>query len=99
LPSYEKVLALDHPSLAGSLHNLARLYHDQGKYEEAEPLYQRALAIVEKTLGVHPNVALCLENYAGLLEKMKREDEAAKLRERAKVIREKHARENLMKGD
>ena len=28
-----------------SLNNLAALYQAQGKYAEAEPLYQRALAI------------------------------------------------------
>ncbi len=39
------------PRLATSLNNLALLYHDQGRYAEAEPLYERALAIVEKALG------------------------------------------------
>ncbi|TDJ70156.1 MAG: tetratricopeptide repeat protein [Proteobacteria bacterium] len=33
--------------LATSLTNLAELYKTQGKYAEAEPLYQRALAIFE----------------------------------------------------
>ena len=37
--------------LATSLNNLALLYHFQRKYAEAEPLYERALAIDEKTLG------------------------------------------------
>ena len=32
------------PRLALSLNNLAELYRTQGKYAEAEPLYQRALA-------------------------------------------------------
>ncbi len=32
---------------ATSLNNLAELYRAQGKYEQAEPLYQRALAIRE----------------------------------------------------
>ncbi len=31
--------------MATSLNNLAALYHDQGQYAKAEPLYQRALAI------------------------------------------------------
>ncbi len=34
--------------LATSLNNLALLYDDQGRYKEAEPLYQRSLAIWEK---------------------------------------------------
>ncbi len=33
------------PRLATSLNNLAELYRAQGKYAEAEPLYERALAI------------------------------------------------------
>lgn len=40
----------------------------QGKYAEAEPLYRRALAIQEKTLGPeHPKVAASLNNLAGVL--------------------------------
>ena len=43
---------------ATGLNNLVMLYHAQGKYAEAEPLYRRALAIWEKALGPeHPNVA------------------------------------------
>src|SRR3712207_8731720 len=42
-------------SIAISLHNLASLYHTQGRYEEAAPLLQRALAICEQALGAeHP---------------------------------------------
>ncbi len=33
--------------MAEALHGLARLYRELGKYEEAEPLYQRALVIRE----------------------------------------------------
>ena len=41
---------------------------NQGKYDDAEPLYKRALAIREKTLGLrHPHVAGSLNNLAGLL--------------------------------
>ncbi len=80
------------PRLATSLNNLAVLYNAQGKYVEAEPLHQRALAIVEKALGPeHPNVAESLENYAALLHKMGRNDEAARLEARAQAIREKNA--------
>jgi len=39
------------PRLATSLNNLATLYHAQGKYAQAEPLYKRSLAIREKALG------------------------------------------------
>jgi tetratricopeptide (TPR) repeat protein len=46
---------------------LALLYSKQGRYGDAEPLYQRSLAIWEKALGRdHPYVALSLNNLAGL---------------------------------
>ena len=40
-----------HPDAATTLNNLAELYMQQGKYEEAEPLYKRSLEITEKSLG------------------------------------------------
>ena len=53
------------PPTAALLNNLAGLYQAQGRYPEAEPLYQRSLAITEKALGPeHPHVAQSLENYA-----------------------------------
>jgi hypothetical protein len=40
----------------------------QGKYEQAEPLCQRALAISEQALPPdHTDIATTLENYASLL--------------------------------
>ena len=43
------------------------LYRAQGRYGEAEPLYQRALKIREKVLGPeHPDVAHSLNNLAAL---------------------------------
>ncbi len=62
---------------------------------DAEPLYQRALAIFEKALGPeHPKVAKALLNYAVLLRATRRSDEAAKMEARAKAIRAKHAKQN-----
>ncbi len=81
--------------MARSLNNLAGLYHAQGKYAEAEPLYKRALAIWEKALGPeHPDVATSLENYADLLRKTGRVSEAKEMEARAKAIRAKHAQGN-----
>ena len=55
------------PSVATRLNNLASLYQDTGRYAEAEPLFQRAIAIGEKTLGPdHPDLAIRLNNLAGL---------------------------------
>jgi tetratricopeptide (TPR) repeat protein len=84
----EKSLGLEHPDTATSLNNLAELYRAQGKYEQAEPLYQRSLAIWEKALGPeHPNVATALQNYAVLLRRANRGPEAEKPEARAKRIR------------
>ena len=81
----------EHPNVALSLNNLAGLYHDLGNYAEAEPLYRRALTIVEKALGPeHPNVATTLENYAALLRETGRADEAGEMEARAKAIRAKY---------
>ena len=81
--------------MAQSLNNLAWLYDTQGKYAEAQPLYNRALAIGEKALGPeHPHVAVSLENYAILLRKTGRAAEATELEARAKAISAKHAEEN-----
>jgi tetratricopeptide (TPR) repeat protein len=66
--------------VALSLNNLASLYDSQGQYAKAEPLYNRALTIREKALGLeHPDVATCLENYAL--------QEAEPLEARARTIR------------
>ncbi len=46
-----KALDPNHPDVATSLSNLAGLHHAQGRYAEAQPLYERALAIWEKALG------------------------------------------------
>ncbi len=57
------------PRFATSLNNLAELYRAQGNYTEAEPLYKRSLAIIEKVLGPeHPNVATSLNNLALLYD-------------------------------
>ena len=50
----------DDQRLATSLNNLAELYRTQGKYAEAEPLYKRSLAIVEKALGPEHRLAATL---------------------------------------
>jgi len=61
----EKALGGDRPNVATSLNNLAVLYQSQGRYAEAEPLYQRSLTIREQVLGPdHPDVGLSLNNLA-----------------------------------
>ncbi len=73
--------------MATSLNNLALLYHTQGQYAQAEPLFKRALAIAEKALGPdHPNVAMSLNNLAALYRATKRDKEAETLEQRATRI-------------
>src|SRR4051812_16394692 len=43
--------SIEHPNVAIRLNNLAAMYRAQGRYGEGEPLYRRALAILEKALG------------------------------------------------
>jgi tetratricopeptide (TPR) repeat protein len=45
------VFGPDHPETAHGLYVLASYYADQGKYEQAELLYNRALTIQERALG------------------------------------------------
>ena len=76
--------------MAVSLNNLAYLYRDQGKYAEAEPLFQRSLAIVEKVLGPeNPGLAASLNNLASLYRDQGKYAEAEPLLQRSLAIREK----------
>ena len=60
-----------------------------GRYGEAEPLYQRALAIYEEQLGPdHPDTATNLNNLASLYDSMGRYGEAEPLYQRALAIGE-----------
>jgi CHAT domain-containing protein len=89
LAIYEKALGPDHPDVALSLNNLGYLYNEQGRYAEAEPLYQRSLAIREKALGRdHPYVAQSLNNLAELYRNQGRYADAEPLSRRSVAIRE-----------
>ncbi|MBY0358710.1 MAG: tetratricopeptide repeat protein [Candidatus Obscuribacterales bacterium] len=62
----EKFGEEDH-RLALSLNNLAAIYHAEGKYTMAEPLYQRALDLRVRIHGEsHPDIALNHHNMAVL---------------------------------
>jgi tetratricopeptide (TPR) repeat protein len=63
--------------LSVSLNNMARLRQAQGRYPEAEQLFNRALAIAETERGrQHPDAAICLSNIAGLLQMEEKNAEA-----------------------
>ncbi len=77
---------------ATCLNNLAVLYDNQGRNQEAEPLYQRALAIREEALGPdHPSTATTRANYAAFLRATDRDAEAAALEARTRGIQKKAA--------
>jgi tetratricopeptide (TPR) repeat protein len=62
----------------------------QGRYSEAEPLYKRSLAVVEKALGHdHPKVAAVLNNLAEVFRKQGRYEDAEPLYKRSLAIKEK----------
>ena len=74
------MLGSEHPDVAESLNNLAALYHDQGRYAEAKPLYQQVLVINEKALGSeHPNTVTTLNKLAELYRAQGRNEDAERL--------------------
>ncbi|GLR89066.1 CHAT domain-containing tetratricopeptide repeat protein [Bradyrhizobium iriomotense] len=76
--------------LAGALNNLAQVYAAQGHDDQAEPLYKRAVALLEKSLGLDtPEIAPELNNLAALYQRQQRFADAEPLFKRALAIREK----------
>jgi len=73
--------------IAQSLNNLAHLYQTQGKHEQVEPLYQRALSIYEQELGAdHSWAATSLNNLAALYRDQGKYEQAEPLYQRALSI-------------
>jgi tetratricopeptide (TPR) repeat protein len=84
----KKMLSRSHPHLAGTLHELAKLFMAQQRWQEAEDACRRDVQLCEEYLvDIHPSLARALENYADLLERQVRDVEAGSLRERARQIR------------
>ncbi len=70
--------------------NLASFYREQEKEVEVESLYQRALAVLQNSLGPeHPDVANILCELADLYNDQGKGTEAQLLYERAHAILEK----------
>ncbi|MFQ4139809.1 tetratricopeptide repeat protein [Nodosilinea sp. PGN35] len=79
----------DHPATAIALNNLAFLYDTAGRHGEAEPLYQRAMAIDAETLAADDlDLALTLNNLAVSYALTGRYDEAEPLAQQALAIRQ-----------
>jgi tetratricopeptide (TPR) repeat protein len=81
--------ALAFPEAARLLNQAAFYLYEHALYEQAEPLYRRALAIVEKLLGPeHPDTATSLNNLAALYDAQGEYEHAEPLYQRALAIRE-----------
>jgi len=62
-----------HREMAIALNNLAITYRSLARFEEAEPLYRKALTIMTSTLGAeHPNTQTVLDNLNYPLEQIKK---------------------------
>ena len=86
----------EHPHRAPSLHNFALLLRDQGDFAGARPLFERALAICERTRGAdHPDTNIVRCNLSRLLLRIGHPTEALSLGETAltgfeKVLGQNH---------
>jgi tetratricopeptide (TPR) repeat protein len=72
------------------MNRVATLLQQQGKRDEAEPLFRRCLAVREKLLGAeHPSTLISINNLAVLLKQQGKLDEAEPLYRRCLAVREK----------
>ena len=83
------MLGLEHPDVAKQLNNLALLCQNQGKYQEVEQYYKRAIDIYAKRLGGDdPNVAKTKNNLASAYLKQGKYRDAEQLYREVRQIRE-----------
>ena len=83
------------PEAAHLLNQAGYYLEDRAQYLQAEPLYQHALEIRERTLGSnHPDTAQSLNNLASLYECQGKYEEAEPLYQRALEVRERIAGPN-----
>jgi len=83
----EQTQGQDHQELAANIFCLAELYREDGRYEKAEPLYRRSLAMMEQDQSTQgPVLARGLKTFAGMLRRMKRKTEAVALEAQARAI-------------
>ncbi|MDF0377114.1 tetratricopeptide repeat protein [Methylophilus sp. YYY-1] len=86
------------PLIAIHLDNLGRLYQELGRYNEAEPLYKRALDLRKKNVGADgvpvdfalSHLASGFNNLALLYEKLNRDEDALSMYKSALEIHKKN---------
>lgn len=84
----------NHPDVGRIFSRVALMMEMQGDLSGPEPIYQRAIQILEAPALASPtDLATALELYAGLLNKQGKVAEAEKVRERARPIRARQVRE------
>jgi alpha-tubulin suppressor-like RCC1 family protein len=77
----------DQTTILSSLTILADVYRQAGKFDKAEPVYQHALQLLEKSRGPEDaSLAPVLRSYAEMLRKAGRAEDANKIEARAQAI-------------
>ena len=77
------MLGKEHPSTLDSMSRLAVVYRDQGRYDEAEPLYTKTLEIRRRVLGEgHPDTLESVNNLVELYEAWGKQEKAEEWRAR-----------------
>ncbi|MBI4342714.1 MAG: tetratricopeptide repeat protein [Candidatus Omnitrophica bacterium] len=95
LRALEETVGSTHVHVAELLTGIAAQYRMQGQYDQAEPFYQRALAIVEQSAGPQgPSVAMAANNLAALYELQGRDADAEPLYLRALAINEQTSQDH-----
>ena len=86
-----KIFGEQQKHYAISLHNLGFAYYKQGKYNQAEPLFVRSLAIKQRLLGPkHSEVAVALNNLSSVYKAQNRYLKAEKLLLRSLTMQEQN---------
>lgn len=87
---HQKAERRDMPYYATVLTNLGILYTNTGRYDEAEPLFEKAKFVQEQSLRPdHPDIALRMHATAALLQAQGKDNESATLAAAADEIRAK----------
>ena len=87
---HQKAERRDMPYYATVLTNLGILYTNGGRYDEAEPLFEKAKFVQEQSLRPgHPDIALRMHATAALLQGQGKNSESATLAAAADEIRAK----------
>lgn len=96
LTSIEQVSGKDHTDVGEFSNSLAAVYQSLGKYEQAEPLYLKSLAIQQKALGKddHVKVTNILDNLTRLYAEQGRFQKAEIIGKKSLAIKEKKQGKN-----